>query len=185
MKKPFEFLLYKTNRLHFSVRVYCNRSQKTPQRVKNNSHATRLRLVSYFLFFTRYDAFCDLLQYIRMEKCYINCQCCWTNFCSCRFIVATLSLYALSKSSQITYKQNGWLVSWNRDQGPCLLRVYLNKGAFTRCDNKHATCDVPQNFDFNKKLKWTKTCRLCWHWTCRKWENKSAGVLYKACMLHA
>ena len=29
--------------------VYCNRSQKTSQRVKNNSHATRLRLVSYFL----------------------------------------------------------------------------------------------------------------------------------------
>ena len=46
--KPFEFLLYKTNRLNFSVCVYCNRSQKTSQRVKNNSHATRLRLVSYF-----------------------------------------------------------------------------------------------------------------------------------------
>ena len=44
----FEFLWYKTNRLHFSVRVYCNRSQKTSQRVKNNSHTTRLRLVSYF-----------------------------------------------------------------------------------------------------------------------------------------
>ena len=24
--KPFEFLLYKTNRLHFSMCVYCNRS---------------------------------------------------------------------------------------------------------------------------------------------------------------
>ena len=46
--KPFEFLLYKTNRLHFSACVFCNRSQKTSQRVKNNSHATRLRLVSYF-----------------------------------------------------------------------------------------------------------------------------------------
>ena len=46
--KPFEFLLYKTNRLHFFVCVYCSRSQKTSQRVKNNSHATRLRLVSYF-----------------------------------------------------------------------------------------------------------------------------------------
>ena len=31
--KPFEFLLYKTNRLHFPVCVYCNRPQKTPQRV--------------------------------------------------------------------------------------------------------------------------------------------------------
>ena len=46
--KPFEFLLYKTNRLHFPVCVYCNRLQKTSQRVKNNSHATRLRLVSSF-----------------------------------------------------------------------------------------------------------------------------------------
>ena len=33
--------------------VYCNRSQKTSQRVKNNSHATRLRLVSYvFVLYT-------------------------------------------------------------------------------------------------------------------------------------
>ena len=40
--KPFKFLLYKTNRLHFSVCVYCNRSQKTSKRVKNNSHATRV-----------------------------------------------------------------------------------------------------------------------------------------------
>ena len=46
--KLSEFLLYKTNRLHFSLCVYCNRSQTTSQRVKNNSHATRLRLVSYF-----------------------------------------------------------------------------------------------------------------------------------------
>ena len=45
---PSEFLLHKTNRLHFSVRVYCNRSQKTSRCVKNNSHAARLRLVSYF-----------------------------------------------------------------------------------------------------------------------------------------
>ena len=53
--------LYKTNRLHFPVCVHCNRSQKTSQRVKNNSHATRLRLVSYFLFCC--DVICDLLQY--------------------------------------------------------------------------------------------------------------------------
>ena len=59
-----------TNRLHFSVCVYCNRSQKTSQRVKNNSHATRLRLSSLdfvscrtFLFFTitRCDVICDQL----------------------------------------------------------------------------------------------------------------------------
>ena len=32
-----------TNRLHFSVRVYCNRSQKTSQRVKNKKvrHETK------------------------------------------------------------------------------------------------------------------------------------------------
>ena len=50
--KPFEHLLYKTYRLHFSVHVYCNRSNAenvtSQKRVKNNSHATRLRPVSYF-----------------------------------------------------------------------------------------------------------------------------------------
>ena len=49
--------------------MYCNRSQKTSQRVKNNSYATRLRLVSYFLFFTRYHVICDLLEYLHTEKC--------------------------------------------------------------------------------------------------------------------
>ena len=53
LNKPFEFLLYKTNRLQIPVCVSCNRPQKTSQRVKNNSHATRLRFVSYFLFFIR------------------------------------------------------------------------------------------------------------------------------------
>ena len=66
--KPFQLLLYKTNRLRFPVRVYCNRSQKMSQRVKNNSHGTRLRLVSYFLFFTRCDVICDLLQYTRTTR---------------------------------------------------------------------------------------------------------------------
>ena len=47
--KPFECLLYKTNRLHFPVRVYCNRSQKTSQCVNNNSHTTRLRSWRTFL----------------------------------------------------------------------------------------------------------------------------------------
>ena len=49
--------------------VYCNRSQMTSQRVKNNNHVTRLRLVSFFLFFARCDIICDLLQYTHMEKC--------------------------------------------------------------------------------------------------------------------
>ena len=59
--KPYEFFLYKRNR-------YCNKSQKTSQCVKNNSHATRLRLVSYLLFFTRCDVICDLLQYTHTEN---------------------------------------------------------------------------------------------------------------------
>ena len=37
--------------------VYCNRSQKTSSRT--------------FLFFTRCDIFCDLLQYTHTEKCYL------------------------------------------------------------------------------------------------------------------
>ena len=68
LHEPFEFLLYKTNLLHFSVRVYYKRSQKTSQRVKNNSHATRLRLVSYFLFFKRCEVICDLLQYMHARE---------------------------------------------------------------------------------------------------------------------
>ena len=45
---PFEFLLHKTNRLHFPVCVYHNRSQNTPQRVKNNSrHSTSSRVVFF------------------------------------------------------------------------------------------------------------------------------------------
>ena len=46
--KPIVFLLYKT--------------------VTNNSHATRLHLVSYFLFFTRCDVIWDPLKYTRTEK---------------------------------------------------------------------------------------------------------------------
>ena len=38
--KPFEFLLHETNRLHFPACVYCNRSQKTSQRVKNKSKSS-------------------------------------------------------------------------------------------------------------------------------------------------
>ena len=45
--------------------MYCDRSQKTSQRVKYDSQATRLHLVLHFLFFTRCDVICDLLQYTR------------------------------------------------------------------------------------------------------------------------
>ena len=44
------------------VRVYCNS-------MICNSMITRLRLVTYFLFFTRCDVVCDLLQYTRTGKC--------------------------------------------------------------------------------------------------------------------
>ena len=92
--KPFEFLLYKTNRLHFSVRVYCNRSQKTSQRVKNNSHATRLRLVPYFLFFTRCEIICGLLQYTYTEKSNLFVKWC-TQQLQCSYISFNVSLYNL------------------------------------------------------------------------------------------
>ena len=60
--KPFEFLLYKINRLHFSVCVYCSRSQKTSRRVKNN--------MSYSLpLLTCCDVICDLLRCTRTVKC--------------------------------------------------------------------------------------------------------------------
>ena len=41
-----------------SVSVYCNKSQRTSQRVKNNDHTTRLRLMSYF--FVLYTLWCHL-----------------------------------------------------------------------------------------------------------------------------
>ena len=66
LNKPFALLFYKRNNLHFSLRVHCNRSKKTSQSAKYNSHATR---VVYFLYFTRCDVICDLLQYTRTEKC--------------------------------------------------------------------------------------------------------------------
>ena len=67
----FFFLPKKSfNKFHLNVYcikqirdVYCNRSQKTSQDVKNNSHATRPCLASYFLFFARCDVINDLLQY--------------------------------------------------------------------------------------------------------------------------
>ena len=52
---------YLTNRLNFSVCVYCNRSQM--------KYDTRRSRVAWLLFITRCDVFCDLLQYIHTEKC--------------------------------------------------------------------------------------------------------------------
>ena len=58
----------------FSVRVYCNRSQKTSQRVKNNMsrHSTSSRVV-LFLFFTRCDVICDLLKYTHGKTLFVKC----------------------------------------------------------------------------------------------------------------
>ena len=109
LNKPFEFSLYKTNRLHFSVRVYCNRSQKTSQRVKNNSHATRLRLVPYFLFFTRCEIICGLLQYTYTEKSNLFVKWC-TQQLQCSYISFNVSLYNLL--SLTLYKHIFWLWSF-------------------------------------------------------------------------
>ena len=59
---------------------YCNRSQKTSQAVKKNSDTTRLRLVAYFLFFTRCDVICDLLQNTRTEKCNVFVKSWWRDY---------------------------------------------------------------------------------------------------------
>ena len=55
----------------FNVCVYCNRSQKTSQPVKNNKYETRRSRVVCLLSFTRCDVFCDLLQYTHKEKRYL------------------------------------------------------------------------------------------------------------------
>ncbi len=46
------FLMYKTNRFHFAVRVCCNRSRKTPYREKNKKswHSTSFRAVLFSSF---------------------------------------------------------------------------------------------------------------------------------------
>ena len=71
LNKPFEFLLYKTNSLHFPVCVYCNRSQNMSQLVKNNSHSLDFGRCCTFWFFTGCDVICDLLQYTHIETCNI------------------------------------------------------------------------------------------------------------------
>ena len=55
----------------FPVRVYCNRSQMTSQRLKKRKYDTRRSRVRRLLFFTRCNVFCDLLQYTHTEKCYL------------------------------------------------------------------------------------------------------------------
>ena len=59
--KVFQWTVW-IDRLHISVRVYCNRSQKTSQRVKNKMYDTRWRRVAWLLFFTHGKTH-DLLQH--------------------------------------------------------------------------------------------------------------------------
>ena len=72
--KPFEFLLYLTNRLHFSVRVYCNRSQETSQRVKNNSHATSLHAVTSSVIYYSTHTRKNVIYLSNNELCYFMCR---------------------------------------------------------------------------------------------------------------
>ena len=51
------------------VHMYCNRSQKTSQRVKNNGHATRLHVMSYFSVLYTLWRHMWSIQYTHMEKC--------------------------------------------------------------------------------------------------------------------
>ena len=70
--KPFKFLLYTTNRLHFPACVYCNRPQKTSQHVNNNSHTTRRRLVSCVLSCSLHAVTSYVIYYsTHTEKCYL------------------------------------------------------------------------------------------------------------------
>ena len=55
-----------TNRLYLAMRVYSDNAQRTSERGKNISHATRLRLVAYFL--PRFDVSCAFSEYTRMDK---------------------------------------------------------------------------------------------------------------------
>ena len=66
------FCHYLTKRSsNFSVCVYCNRSQMTSQRIKNENVRHETKLVEWCLFFTCCDVFYDLLQYTHREKCNI------------------------------------------------------------------------------------------------------------------
>ena len=89
------WIFYCMKQIHFSMCVYCMqryidvyRSQKTSQRVKNNSHATRLCFVSYFLFFTRCDIICNLSQYNTRKNVIflLNNKCRNPNGCVCRYL---------------------------------------------------------------------------------------------------
>ena len=69
--KPFEFLLYKTNRLHFSVHVYCNRSQKTSHHSISSRvvlfcslHAVTSSVIYYSTHTWKMLSICEVLYYV-------------------------------------------------------------------------------------------------------------------------
>ena len=61
---------YFTNPFFLVCIVYCNRSQKTSQRIKNNSHATQLWLVShFFVLYTLWRHLWSITVHTHTEKC--------------------------------------------------------------------------------------------------------------------
>ena len=80
--------MYDTNRLHFPrVSVLHNRCADDVTACKEQSHATRLRFVTYSFFFTRCDVICDLLQDTLME----NCKMCYNVFYKLTHAVVTVT----------------------------------------------------------------------------------------------
>ena len=60
IKKGFSYL-YKTNRFHVVVRLFSNRSQKTPKCGKNVSDTLGYASCATFLFLPHFGVICDLL----------------------------------------------------------------------------------------------------------------------------
>ena len=57
------WLLYKTNRFHFAVGLYSDNAQRTSKLGENISHATRLRLVAYFVLLCSHHVLTSFVRY--------------------------------------------------------------------------------------------------------------------------
>ena len=83
--KPFEFLLYKTNRLQFPN--YCNRPQKTSQRVKNNGHSTSSYVVLFVLYKLWEFVIAEVHYFSGVVPTHIQCSSCmlciWFTYAGC------------------------------------------------------------------------------------------------------
>ena len=130
------FLLHKTNRLLFPcvcVCVYCNRSQKTSQRVKN-SHTTRHLLVSDFsvlytlwrhLWFItvhthgKNEIYLLNIRVILLTLAYVIDSCIW-------FILGLLNSHIGSHLDTAPYK---W--SWGQRWNLCLTWLSFQQGECT------------------------------------------------------